>query len=37
VLFKLLFVTYPKLLKRLVSALLKIPFESIRHFETINI
>ena len=36
VLFKLLFVKYPHLLKRLVAVLLGIPIESIEHFETIN-
>ena len=36
VLFKMLFVKYPHLLKRLVSVLLGIRPESIEHFETIN-
>ena len=36
VLFKMLFVTYPALLKRLVATLLSIPIESIRDFQLIN-
>jgi len=36
VLFKMLFVRYPKLLKRLVAVLLNIPIESITNFQTIN-
>ena len=36
VLFKMLFVKYPDLLKRLVSVLLDIPHESIKEFQTIN-
>ena len=36
VLFKLLFVKYPLLLRRLVSELLKIPFESITEFDIKN-
>lgn len=36
VLFKMLFVRYPDLLKRLVAVLLGIPLESIEHFQTIN-
>ena len=36
VLFKLLFVKYPVLLKRLVSELLEIPFESITKFDITN-
>ena len=36
VLFKMLFVKYPELLKRLVAVLLGIPLESIEHFQTIN-
>ena len=36
VLFKMLFVEYPDLLKRLVSVLLSIPLENIKEFQTIN-
>ena len=36
ILFKLLFVKYPELLKRLVAQLLRIPFGSIRQFEIKN-
>ena len=36
VLFKMLFVQYPDLLKRLVAVLLGIPLESIENFQTIN-
>jgi predicted transposase/invertase (TIGR01784 family) len=36
VLFKMLFVRYPDLLKRLVAVLLGIPLESIEQFQTIN-
>jgi predicted transposase/invertase (TIGR01784 family) len=36
VLFKMLFVKYPDLLKRLVAVLLGIPLESIKGFQTIN-
>ncbi|MCL2223137.1 MAG: Rpn family recombination-promoting nuclease/putative transposase [Oscillospiraceae bacterium] len=36
VLFKMLFVRYPDLLKRLVAVLLNIPLESIKDFQTIN-
>ena len=36
VLFKLLFVRHPNLLKRLVSVLLSIPLDSIENFQTIN-
>ena len=36
VLFKMLFVKYPYLLKRLVAVLLAIPLESIKDFQTIN-
>jgi predicted transposase/invertase (TIGR01784 family) len=36
VLFKMLFVKYPDLLKRLVAVLLGIPLESIKNFQTIN-
>jgi len=36
VLFKMLFVKYPNLLKRLVAVLLGIPLESIEKFQTIN-
>ena len=36
VLFKMLFVKHPELLKRLVSVLLGIPLESIKEFQTIN-
>ena len=36
VLFKMLFVKYPGLLKRLVAVLLSIPIESINEFQTIN-
>ena len=36
VLFKMLFVRYPDLLKRLVAVLLGIPLESIKKFQTIN-
>ena len=36
VLFKMLFVTYPDLLKRLVAVLLGIPLESIKHFRILN-
>jgi len=36
VLFKMLFVTYPHLLKRLVAVLLSIPIESINNFQLIN-
>ena len=36
VLFKMLFVKYPDLLKRLVAVLLNIPLESIENFQTIN-
>ena len=36
VLFKMLFVRYPVLLKRLVAVLLGIPLESIEQFQTIN-
>ena len=36
VLFKMLFVKYPDLLKRLVAALLGIPLKSIESFQTIN-
>ena len=36
VLFKMLFVKYPDLLKRLVAVLLSIPLESIENFQTIN-
>ena len=35
-LFKMIFVKYPNLLKRLVSVLLEIPFESINEFELLN-
>ena len=37
VLFKMLFVRHPGLLKRLIAALLSIPLESIEEFQTINI
>ena len=36
ILFKLLFVKYPKLLKKLVAVLLKIPLDSIKNFEITN-
>ena len=36
VLFKMLFVKYPDLLKRLVAVLLAIPLDSIKEFQTIN-
>ena len=36
VLFKMLFVKHPELLKRLVAVLLSIPLNSIEHFQTIN-
>ena len=36
VLFKMFFVKYPHLLKRLVALLLSIPLENIEHFQTIN-
>ena len=36
VLFKMLFVKYPHLLKRLIAVLLSIPLESMSHFEIIN-
>ncbi|MDR0382161.1 MAG: Rpn family recombination-promoting nuclease/putative transposase [Oscillospiraceae bacterium] len=36
ILFKMLFVHYPGLLKKLISALLNIPFESIEEFEIAN-